>query len=97
MSSTSVDLPLPDRPVTQVKQPTGKCASTFLRLFSLAPMTLNQPESRTSLVGCGGGGEVSTISGSELQQYTTENADEIAKQEAIDEAEEAAEDEDEDE
>src|SRR3546814_8107515 len=35
-----VDLPLPETPVTQVKVPSGIAASTFCRLFSLAPRIL---------------------------------------------------------
>src|SRR3546814_20812715 len=33
----SVDLPLPETPVTQVKVPSGIAASTFCRLFAVAP------------------------------------------------------------
>jgi hypothetical protein len=40
MSSTRVDLPLPDGPVTQVKLPSGKAAVTFLRLCAVAPWML---------------------------------------------------------
>ena len=43
MSSTSVLLPLPETPVTQVMQPSGNAAVTFLRLFSRAPITRSQP------------------------------------------------------
>src|SRR4029453_3420730 len=43
MSSTKVDFPLPETPVTQRKHPRGKEALTFLRLFSLAPRIVSQP------------------------------------------------------
>src|SRR5204863_6256497 len=43
MSSTRVDLPLPETPVTQMKQPSGNDALTFFRLFALAPRTVSQP------------------------------------------------------
>src|SRR5450432_712420 len=43
MSSTSVDFPLPETPVTQVRQPSGIAAVTFLRLFSVAPTIVSQP------------------------------------------------------
>ena len=39
MSLTSVDLPEPLTPVMATKQPSGKLASTFFRLFSVAPLT----------------------------------------------------------
>ena len=45
MSSTKVDLPLPETPVTQVKQPSGNETSTFFKLFSAAPSSLIQPSS----------------------------------------------------
>ena len=37
VSSTSVDLPEPETPVTTVNAPTGKCAVMFLRLCSRQP------------------------------------------------------------
>ena len=40
VSFTSVDLPEPETPVTQVKSPSGNSASTFLRLLPVAPITL---------------------------------------------------------
>jgi len=43
MSSTRVDLPLPDTPVTQVKQPIGNDAVTAFRLFSAAPVIVSHP------------------------------------------------------
>ncbi len=43
MSLTNVDFPLPETPVTQVRQPTGKAAFTFFRLFSRAPKTVSHP------------------------------------------------------
>src|SRR3954463_3345503 len=39
---TSVDLPLPETPVTQTKPPSGNFTSTFLRLFSLQPLSSRQ-------------------------------------------------------
>src|SRR5271167_4502388 len=39
VSFTSVDLPEPETPVTQVMSPKGNSAVTFLRLFAVAPMT----------------------------------------------------------
>jgi hypothetical protein len=38
MSLTSVDLPDPDTPVTHTNPPSGIETSTFLRLFSAAPL-----------------------------------------------------------
>ena len=46
MSSTKVDLPLPETPVTHVRQPRGNETSIFFRLFSLAPTTVSQPSGR---------------------------------------------------
>ena len=43
MSSTSVDFPLPETPVTQVRQPNGIDAVMFFRLFSVAPTIVSQP------------------------------------------------------
>ena len=43
MSFTSVLLPEPLTPVTQVKRPSGKPTVTFLRLFSRALITRTQP------------------------------------------------------
>jgi hypothetical protein len=40
MSLTSVDLPDPETPVTAVRQPSGKRAVTFCRLFARAPTTV---------------------------------------------------------
>src|SRR2546421_9715298 len=42
MSSTKVDLPLPETPVTQVKQPSGKETVSSFKLFSFAPTNVNQ-------------------------------------------------------
>src|SRR2546430_17509783 len=42
MSSTKVDLPLPETPVTQVKQPSGKETVSYFKLFSFAPTNVNQ-------------------------------------------------------
>ncbi|MCY1556528.1 hypothetical protein D9M68_932850 [compost metagenome] len=39
MSFTSVDLPEPETPVTQVSRPTGKATLTFFRLLPVAPTT----------------------------------------------------------
>ena len=39
VSFTSVDLPEPDTPVTQVNRPSGNSAFTFLRLLPRAPFT----------------------------------------------------------
>ena len=41
MSLTSVDLPEPETPVTETKQPSGNETSTSLRLFSRAPWTVS--------------------------------------------------------
>ncbi len=41
MSSTRVDLPDPDTPVTQVKVPRGNWASIAFRLCSSAPRTVS--------------------------------------------------------
>ena len=41
MSVTSVDLPLPETPVTAVNVPSGTVKSTFLRLCSRAPFTVS--------------------------------------------------------
>ena len=41
MSLTSVDLPEPDTPVTDTKQPSGNSTSMFLRLCSRAPRTVS--------------------------------------------------------
>ena len=49
MSSTRVDLPLPETPVTQVRQPSGNETLIFLRLFSAAPTSVSQP-SRSLMV-----------------------------------------------
>ena len=43
MSSTKVDFPLPETPVTQVKQPIGNDPVTFFRLFSAAPVIMSHP------------------------------------------------------
>jgi hypothetical protein len=43
MSLTSVDLPEPDTPVTQVNTPSGISTSTFFRLCSRAPRRLSDP------------------------------------------------------
>ena len=43
VSLTSVDLPEPDTPVTQVSRPTGKSTLTFLRLLPLAPTMRMRP------------------------------------------------------
>ncbi len=40
VSSTSVDFPLPETPVTTVRSPMGNFASIFLRLFSRHPLTV---------------------------------------------------------
>ena len=40
---TSVLLPEPDTPVTQVKIPSGKSTVTFLRLWCVAPTTVRLP------------------------------------------------------
>src|SRR5258707_389798 len=45
MSFTSVDLPEPDTPVTQMKLPTGKSTSMFFRLCCVAPITLKKSRS----------------------------------------------------
>ncbi len=45
MSSTSVLLPEPLTPVTQVNVPSGIRASMLRRLFSFAPSTSSQPRS----------------------------------------------------
>lgn len=42
VSWTSVDLPLPETPVTQVKRPRGMATSTFFRLFPDAPRRTSQ-------------------------------------------------------
>ena len=34
-----LDFPLPDTPVTQIKQPNGKRAVTFFKLFPVAPFS----------------------------------------------------------
>ena len=52
MSFTSVDLPEPDTPVTQVKRPTGNDTVTFFRLLPLAPTTRS---SCTWFASAGGG------------------------------------------
>src|SRR4051812_23365632 len=52
VSLTSVDLPDPDTPVTQVNRPTGNDAVTLFRLLPLAPMTRI---SCTWLASAGGG------------------------------------------
>ena len=39
MSSTSVDFPEPDTPVTTMKSPSGNLTSMFFRLFARAPST----------------------------------------------------------
>ena len=44
MSSTSVDFPLPETPVTQVSAPSGKETVMFFRLFSAASTTVSQPD-----------------------------------------------------
>ena len=54
ISSTRVDLPDPDTPVTEMKMPRGKSTSMRLRLCSLAPrtvMTLPLPFLRSSGTG----------------------------------------------
>ena len=43
ISLTSVDLPEPETPVTQVKTPSGMRTSMFLRLCSRAPRTSSSP------------------------------------------------------
>ena len=45
---TKVDFPLPEMPVTHVKQPNGKDAFIFLRLLSVAFFTVIHPESKES-------------------------------------------------
>ena len=40
MSSTSVDLPEPETPVTTTNKPSGNATSMFFRLLARAPMTL---------------------------------------------------------
>ena len=39
VSFISVDLPLPDTPVTQMSFPKGNSTSTFFRLFPFAPLS----------------------------------------------------------
>ena len=41
MSLTRVDFPEPDTPVTATNNPSGISTSISLRLFSLAPLTVN--------------------------------------------------------
>src|ERR1700736_6894389 len=45
-SLTSVDLPEPDTPVTQVRTPRGTLTSMFCRLCSEAPSIVTYPEGR---------------------------------------------------
>ena len=42
MSISSVDLPPPETPVTQVKAPSGIDAVTFFRLLPVAPVTVSR-------------------------------------------------------
>ena len=42
MSFTNVDLPEPDTPVTETKQPSGISTSIFFKLCSLAPLMVTQ-------------------------------------------------------
>ncbi len=46
ISLTSVDLPEPETPVTQVKAPTGKLTSMSRRLCMRAPRTVNHSTGR---------------------------------------------------
>ena len=48
---TSVDLPEPETPVTQVKQPTGKATSMSRRLCMRAPRTVNHSSGRRRCPG----------------------------------------------
>ena len=50
---TSELLPEPDTPVTHVTTPSGISTSIFLRLFSLAPRTFNQPVGLRLVAGTG--------------------------------------------
>ncbi len=55
---TSVDLPAPETPVTQVNRPSGISAVTFLRLLPRAPDEL---ERRGPCGACGAGGGTGTV------------------------------------
>ena len=52
-SLTSVLLPEPDTPVTQVRAPTGNAASMSRRLFSRAPWTVSHPRASRRIAGTG--------------------------------------------
>ena len=55
ISLTSVDLPEPETPVTQVKAPSGKLTSMSRRLCLRAPRTVNHSTRQTALAGHGDG------------------------------------------
>ena len=53
ISFTSDDLPLPDRPVTQVTTPSGNFTVMLRRLLARAPRTVSQPDGERRKSGMG--------------------------------------------